>query len=851
MLFLIRNAEKPDMPKTGCKAAHFLRCSLALAFLASNPGYSQDTAELLSARDPQPPLTNAATVRELTTEQAGTRLPVKLRAVVTFVLDGRNCFLQDESAGIFAGNGIDLFPLEVGDIVLLEGVSGSGEYAPIVVPTKREVIGHTNLPPARRVSFEDLMTGREDSQWVEVAGLVRAVHGDPPQQVMEIATGGGRLTAFVSGSVQTNLVGLVDSRVRLRGVCGTWFNRLRQLFGVRLMIPRFEDIMVEEPAATNALAQPAQPIGNLLRFAPRASYGHKVKVEAILVLQQVGRALFVQDDQHGLYVQTRQLGILQPGDRVELIGFPDKGEYTPTLQDAVWRKIGSGPEPTPVLVQPDEALAGLQDCRLVSIEGRLVDHAHNNRETVLMMEADQRIYTAHLESPGQEFAATTLQNGSRLRLTGVCRIEVGEEWQAGPAWRAKAFRILLRTPRDIQVVSQPPWWTLTRLLWAVGFLAGVVFASLAWATSLRRKVSEQTMIIRRQLEVEGKLRERYQELFESANDMVYTHDLEGRLTSINMAGERLLGRERSAMQQKSILSFIVEEQRAAGAKWLADIIDGTAPATVEWLFVNANGERIRLEISTRLIAHEGRQVEIEGIARDVTERHRLETEILEVSTREQRRIGHDLHDGVCQQLAGIAFLSEILADKLEEQGRPEAAEAHKITELVNIANKQTKGVARGLFPVRLEENGLVSALEELVDSAGAFFKTRCELLCEAPVAVKDHTVAHHLYFMAQEAILNAVRHGKASHIKVVLAGGPEETCVMTVQDNGGGMAVAQPPQNRGMGILIMKYRARIIGAELEVRNRSTGGTEVVCRFSCVARPGALEAAEKRNRSPET
>jgi signal transduction histidine kinase len=211
--------------------------------------------------------------------------------------------------------------------------------------------------------------------------------------------------------------------------------------------------------------------------------------------------------------------------------------------------------------------------------------------------------------------------------------------------------------------------------------------------------------------------------------------------------------------------------------------------------------------------------------------------------REQRRIGHDLHDGVCQQLAGIAFLSDILSDKLAEQGRPEAAEARKITELVNIANKQTKGVARGLFPVRLEENGLVSALEELVENAGAFFKTRCELHCETPIAVKDHAVAHHLYFIAQEAILNAVRHGKAGLIGVSLAGGTDQTCVLTVQDNGTGLT-SPPAQSRGMGIRIMKYRARIIGAEVEVRNRATGGTEVVCRFSCARRP---EAAEAENR----
>lgn len=805
------------------------------AVLAADLAYNARAAEIpVPETRETDTLTNAAAVRDLPVEQAARKLPVRLRGVATYVFDGRSCFVQDESAGIFVGNGVQISPLEVGDIVLLEGVSGPGEYAPVVEPSKFQVVGRTNLPMAKKVSFEDLMTGREDSQWVEVAGLVRAVHGDlPDQKILEIVTGGGRLTAFIAGSAHTNLISLVDSQVRVRGVCGTWFNRLRQLFGVRLMVPRLEDISVEEPAATNALAQPAQPIGNLLRFAPHASYGHKVKVEGTVALQQPSRALFVQDYQHGLYVQTRQAGLLKPGDQVELIGFPNKGEYTPILQDAVWRKIGSGPEPRPFLVQPDEALAGLQDCRLVAVEGTLLDHTHNNREAVLVLEADQHIFSAHLESQDAELALAGLQNDSRLRLTGVCRIEVGDDWRAGPAWRAKSFRILLRSPADVQVLSLPPWWTLTRLLWAVGVLVAIVVVSLSWAALLRRKVSQQTTIIRRQLELEAKLKERYQELFESANDIVYTHDLNGHITTINAAGERLLGRDRAVLHQKCLLDFMAEDQRAAGAQWLADIIDGTAPTMVEWDFLSARGERVRLEISTRLIEHEGRQIEIEGIARDVTERHRLEQEILEVSTREQRRIGHDLHDGVCQQLAGIAFLSDILADKLEEQGRREAAEAHKITELVNTANKQTRGVARGLFPVRLEENGLVSALEELVENSGAFYKTRCEFRCDAPVSTRDHTVAHHLYFIAQEAIVNAVKHGRPTLIEVSLAAERNQGCVLAVRDNGLGLT-SSSPQGRGMGIRIMKYRARIIGAELHVRNRAEGGTEVVCRFACAA-----------------
>ena len=179
----------------------------------------------------------------------------------------------------------------------------------------------------------------------------------------------------------------------------------------------------------------------------------------------------------------------------------------------------------------------------------------------------------------------------------------------------------------MQVLQLPPWWTLTRLLWAVGILVTAVLASLAWATQLRRKVRNQTTIIRQQLDVEASLKERYEELFENANDMIYMHDLCGRITSLNLEGERLLGRKREFVTQCSLLDFIAEEQRLPASQWLDHIVDGTAPAMMEWDFINSIGGRVRLEISTRLIEREGRHVEVEGIARDVTEHRRLETTI--------------------------------------------------------------------------------------------------------------------------------------------------------------------------------------------------------------------------------
>lgn len=797
-------------------------------------GYFFDgtTLEAVAQDVPQGVITNVITVHDLPPEQAAQGLPVRLRGLVTFVYDTNHCFVQDQTSGIFVGNGVSVQQFVPGDLVKVEGISEPGDYAPIVRPSKMILLGHSNMPPPKPVTYDDMVTGVEDSQWVEVQGHVRAVFSEATNScLLAIASGNGRFTALVPNVKETSLMHLVDCQVKIKGVCATWFNKQRQLFGVWIMVPRSSDIVVEKPAPTNVLNQPAQPIGSLMRFAPHGSnYGHRVKVEGTVILQQPGRALFVQDKQHGLYVQTRQSGRLQPGDRVVLLGFPEKGEYTPVLEDATWQKIGSGEQPTPVSIHPDDALDGSVDCQLVSIEGSLLDQVSDEKETVLLLRSRQHVFSADIENSGTQQSLKTLQNGSMLRLTGVCRIEVGDQWRGVPEWRAKSFRLLLRSPADVKVLKLPPWWTLRRMLWALGFLGVLVLAALTWATQLRAKVKQQTASIRGHLEEQASLRERYQDLFENANDMVYTHDLNGHLTSINKAGEILLSRKREAMIHKHLLNFVSEKQRPTAELWLKRVVAGDSPATVDLDFINPRGEPVRLEISTRLIERDGHGVEVEGIARDVTERRRLEQEILEIAKRERIRIGHDLHDGVCQQQSGIVFLSEILADKLEDDHRPEVAEARRITELINAVNKQTRNVARGLFPVRLEENGLVSALHELTKNTGDFFKVQCVFQSKTSVVITDDNTANHLYYIAQEAMINAIKHGEAKHIEVELGKAGKEGCFLSVRDDGAGL-LPESSRNTGMGIRIMKYRARMIGAELEVRPRSGRGTEVVCRLA--------------------
>ncbi len=254
----------------------------------------------------------------------------------------------------------------------------------------------------------------------------------------------------------------------------------------------------------------------------------------------------------------------------------------------------------------------------------------------------------------------------------------------------------------------------------------------------------------------------------------------------------------------------------------------------------AAGQRVKLEISARVIKQSGRKVEVEGVARDITERRRLERELLEVSNREQRRIGHDLHDGVCQQLAAITYLVDILSDRLQEQGAPESAEAERIGNLINEANAQARSVARGLFPVRLEEHGLVLALEELAVSASSRYRIICRFVSQIAPSKVDGEVELHLYYIVQEALLNAVNHGKATNVIVTLASDGDRL-KLTVQDNGTGFDPSNSARS-GMGIRIMRYRAKVIAATLELQSQINQGTQITCRFS----PSLRESSRETN-----
>ncbi len=221
--------------------------------------------------------------------------------------------------------------------------------------------------------------------------------------------------------------------------------------------------------------------------------------------------------------------------------------------------------------------------------------------------------------------------------------------------------------------------------------------------------------------------------------------------------------------------------------------------------------------------------------------------ILEISNREQRRIGHDLHDGVCQQLAGIAFMTSTLADELDEQGLPCSARADRISAMINEVIDQTRSVARGLFPIRLEENGLVAALEELAANASEIFKINCQLISKNHPATIENPIALHLYYIVLEAVANAAKHGQAQSVTITLEPAGDRYS-LSIRDDGAGFSVgATAPA--GMGLRIMQYRARVIGAALDVHSQPGAGTRVNCLFLPVS-PKLARITDRKVRNEE-
>lgn len=326
-----------------------------------------------------------------------------------------------------------------------------------------------------------------------------------------------------------------------------------------------------------------------------------------------------------------------------------------------------------------------------------------------------------------------------------------------------------------------------------------------------------------------KSEERLDSILANAPAIIYLKDLDGRFLLVNHEFEKLCGISRDQALGKTDFDFFPEEVARQFRSNDARVLAERKPLRFEEYLPRPEGARYYFSIKFPLFDADQAPSAICGISTNVTELRELERQLLEITENEKRRIGQDLHDDLGQQLTGIELMCQVLEQKLAAKSHAESRQAAEIARLVRQTISHTRRLSRGLTPVVLESEGLMAALRELAENTQELAGVNCAFHCPKPVLIEDNTVATHLFRIAQEAVSNAIRHGKAHKLEIGLIR-LSNRIQLVIRDHGAGIPERLPKKN-GMGLRIMQYRAGMIGGTLVVQKAARGGTTVACTVS--------------------
>ena len=466
----------------------------AIAWLWICPALAQDIQKL-------PILTHIDEIRRLSTEEASRGYPVRVRGVITMDAPAPDFMIQDETAGIYVeGNARLAIPHHLQETVELEGKTGPGKFAPVIVETALHTLGTGRLPKAQLLSFSEIADGQQDSQWIKVRGIVRSASIDRTSWkemaiALRVASDGGDFNVRVPITQVQDFSSWVDREILIEGVCGSLYNINRQLTGILFYVPRLEFITLETRA-------PEVPLSSLLRFSLDENARHRVRVRGIVELQLPGSALFLQGQSKGLRVLTSQDTLVEVGDELEVIGFPATGESAPILEDAAFHRLSHTATLIPAKLDLDQPWEQY-DGALVTTDAKLLNRAARLDGLRLLLQHGDTIFEATLPAGIAADGLPSVPLNSEVRVAGVCLVRSGGLWKI-----PESLRLLLRSPRDVVVTRRPSWWTLRHALWLLGITSGILLIVMAWIFVLRRRLREQMETIRQKLRSGAVLEER-------------------------------------------------------------------------------------------------------------------------------------------------------------------------------------------------------------------------------------------------------------------------------------------------------------------------------------------------------
>ena len=331
-----------------------------------------------------------------------------------------------------------------------------------------------------------------------------------------------------------------------------------------------------------------------------------------------------------------------------------------------------------------------------------------------------------------------------------------------------------------------------------------------------------------------------------SNDAITVQDFDGNIRVWNKAAERIYGYSKSEALKMNIRQLVPEEKRAETLDLVKRLRKGENIQSFETQRITKDGRILDIWLTVTTLTNDaGRPIAITTTERDITERKHLEKEMMEIPMREREQIGREMHDSLGQILTGIAVKSKSLELKLKRKLLEESADATEICGLANELIAQTRRLAKALHPVDLKVGGFASALRTLASNAESILKVSCEVKCKNDPPIQDPVTALHLYRIAQEAITNAAKHGKAKKVRIELAS-DETKSILKVKNDGRSFPRVMT-KKEGLGLKIMNYRAKSIGASLDFRKGRNGGTIVTCLFPHKSNNSGTRSGDDRER----
>jgi signal transduction histidine kinase len=461
-----------------------------------------------------PLLTEIQAIRALSQDLGALAYPVRLRGTVThFDEIGRNSLiLHDGSFGQFVSTpedpaAVGLWDgLRTGDLIEIEGVTERGGFAPNIRPSRIRKLGQGPLPKARTIPFSAMLTGRYDCDYVEIEGVVQRawLASDDWSRPMfaEVATEEGPVRALFWRFDERDVDRFIDARVRLRGNVGTIFGETEQLRGVSLFAGRTSDVVLLEPAP-DPFELPRRHVRGIYHYSSAGEVNRRIGVRGVVTavvpghpvemrdftttatFRYVLHVLYLKDETGGLRIETEQEPAVVPGDIVEAAGFPAVTPGRPVLRNAVFRVRGRGSQPAPLPIDPEDVLTPDHDAEVVRIDGELLSVMTGPDGRTLVLRAADTVFNAGLIAPGTGWSF--VRPGSLVSVAGVYA------YQPGPP---PSFRLVVRSPDDVQVLAEAPWWTMRHTVVMVLMLTFVaVLGALGMRTQSRRRRREYQAVL--------------------------------------------------------------------------------------------------------------------------------------------------------------------------------------------------------------------------------------------------------------------------------------------------------------------------------------------------------------------